>query len=77
MTTLERLNAMFQEVFDDETLQVTPETTANDVEGWDSLSHINLIVAVESAFNVRFSQKELLKFRSVGDLLKNIEAKIG
>ena len=77
MTTLKRLNAIFREVFDDDTLLVGPETTANDVDGWDSLSHINLIVAVEAEFNIRFSQKELLTFKNVGDLLKSIEAKIG
>lgn len=72
---MERLNEIFQEVFDDDTLQLTHETTANDVEGWDSLSHINLIVAVESAFNIRFSQKELLCLKKVGDLLDLVEAK--
>jgi acyl carrier protein len=77
MTTLERLYAIFREVFDDDTLLVGPETTANDVDGWDSLSHINLIVAIEAEFNIRFSQKELLTFKNVGDLLKSIEAKIG
>lgn len=77
MTAMERLNAIFREVFDDDALQVGTETTANDVDGWDSLSHINLIVAVEVEFNIRFSQKELLTFKAVGDLLKSIEAKIG
>jgi len=50
--------------------------TANDVDGWDSLSHINLIVAVESAFKIRFNQKELLTFKNIGDLLASIESKI-
>lgn len=77
MTTLERLNAIFCEVFDDDDLKISPEMTANDVDGWDSLSHINLIVAVESAFKIRFNQKELLTFRNVGDLLNSIESKIG
>lgn len=76
MTTLERLNAVFCEVFDDEDLAVSPDSTANDVDGWDSLSHVNLIVAVENTFAIRFSQKELLTFRNVGDLLACIEKKI-
>lgn len=76
MKTLETLISVFRKVFDDDTVQITPETTANDVEGWDSLSHINLIVAVETTFNIRFKQKELLTFKNVGDLLKSIESKI-
>lgn len=76
MTTHEKLNSIFREVFDDDGIAVGPETTANDVDGWDSLSHINLIVAVESRFNIRFGQKELLTFKNVGDMLRCIEAKI-
>ena len=49
--------------------------TANDIDGWDSLAHVNLIVAIEAKFNIRFSQKELLTFRNVGDLLSSIRAK--
>lgn len=77
MTTLERLNAIFCEVFDDDDLTIATEMTANDVDGWDSLSHVNLIVAVETAFKIRFNQKELLTFKNVGDLLRCIESKIG
>lgn len=76
MSSMERLNAVFREVFDDDTLTVDTETTAADVDGWDSLSHINLIVAVESEFNIRFSQRELLTFKNVGDLLRQIEQKL-
>jgi len=76
MTTIERLNAIFCEVFDDEDLGITPQMTANDVDGWDSLSHVNLIVAIEGRFNIRFSQKELLSFKCVGEMLNCIEKKI-
>ncbi len=75
-TTLDRLTSIFREVFDDAAIHIAPGTTANDVEGWDSLSHVNLIVAIETRFNIRFSQKELLNFRNVGDLLNSIEEKI-
>jgi acyl carrier protein len=75
MTTLERLTAIFREVFDSESVVIGPETTASDIEGWDSLSHVNLILAVETRFGFRFSQKELLTFRNVGDLLESIERK--
>ena len=73
---MERLNEIFCEVFDDDDIKITPEMTANDVDGWDSLSHVNLIVAIETKFNIRFSQKELLTFKNVGDLLNSIRSKI-
>lgn len=76
MTTLEKLNSIFCTVFDDEDIITTSATTANDVDGWDSLSHVNLIVAVEMGFGVRFSHKELLKQRNVGDLVTDIERKL-
>lgn len=76
MTTLDKLNDIFREVFDDEDITVVPETTARDVDGWDSLSHVNLIITVESRFNIRFSQKELLSLKCVGDMLACLEAKI-
>ena len=77
MTTMERLNEVFQQVFDDDSIRISPAMTANDIDGWDSLSHVNLIVAVETTFGIRFSQKELLTFKNVGDLLRSVEAKIG
>lgn len=77
MTTIAKLNEIFCEVFDDDELSITPEMTANDVDGWDSLSHVNLIVAIEGRFGIRFNQKELLSFKNVGDLLRSIDAKAG
>jgi acyl carrier protein len=76
MELLDRLNEIFCEVFDDDDIKITPEMTANDVDGWDSLSHVNLIVTIESKFNIRFNQKELLTFKNVGDLLNSINSKI-
>ena len=76
MQVLEKLNSIFCEVFDDETLLINPEMTANDVDGWDSLSHMNLIVAVEQKFKIKFTQKELLSFKNIGDLVRGIEAKL-
>jgi acyl carrier protein len=72
---LDRLNEIFCEVFNDYDFKIAPEMTANDVDGWDSLSHVNLIVAIELAFNIRFNQKELLTFKNVGDLLSCIRTK--
>ncbi|MBI5820055.1 MAG: acyl carrier protein [Verrucomicrobia bacterium] len=77
MTTIEKLNGIFQMVFDNDEINIRPEMTANDVDGWDSLSHVNLILAVEKGFGIRFAQKELLTFKNVGDLLRSIESKLG
>jgi len=77
MTTKEILNGVFQQVFEDDAIQISDNTTADDIDGWDSLSHVNLILAVETTFKIRFSQKELLTFKNVGDLLRSVEAKIG
>ena len=76
MELLEKLNEIFREVFDDDDIRISPEMTANDVDGWDSLSHVNLIVAIESKFKITFTQKELLTFKNVGDLLNSIRSKI-
>jgi acyl carrier protein len=76
MTTIENLNQIFRMVFDDNTLKLTPEMTSNDVDGWDSLSHINLVTTIEAKFNIRFTQKELLKQRTVGDLIVDIDRKL-
>jgi len=76
VNTIENLNEVFRQVFDDDTIEIKTEMTAGDVDGWDSLSHINLIIAVEAAFNIRFSQRELLSFKNVGDLVRCIDNKI-
>ena len=76
MTTQEKLNEIICEVFDDEDIKIHPAMTANDVDGWDSLSHVNLVVAVEGKFGIRFVQKELLTFKNVGDLLNCIDRKL-
>lgn len=63
-------------VFDDDSIQIHPAMTANDVDGWDSLSHVNLITTIEAKFGIRFSQKELLKQKNVGDLITDIDRKL-
>jgi acyl carrier protein len=73
---MERLNKIFCEVFDDDDITIYPEMTANEVDGWDSLSHVNLIVLIETRFNIKFSHKELLTFKNVGDLINCISSKI-
>lgn len=76
MSVIEQLNVVFREVFEDEQITVKAETTADDVDGWDSLSHVTLIVAVETCFRIKFTQKELLTMRNVGDLAAAIESEL-
>jgi len=76
MTTLDTLTEVFRMVFDDPEIVLAPQMTADDVDGWDSLSHVNLMRAVENRFNLRFKQKEVLSFKDVGDLLQCIENKL-
>lgn len=75
MTTLQEIEAVLREVLDNSELVVTPETTAHDVDGWDSLSHVNVIVGVEARFKIRFSTREALTFRNVGDMAQAVDAK--
>jgi acyl carrier protein len=68
-----RLSSLFQDVLDDDDIALKPETTAKDVAGWDSLSHIRLILAVEKEFAVKFSVTEITGLKNVGDLVTLIE----
>ena len=69
------LTAVFHDVFDDESIVVTPELTADDVDEWDSLTHIRLVGAVEKRFGLRFSAAEVGRLKNVGELVRLIEAK--
>ena len=64
----EKLNQVFRDVFDDEEIQVNDSTTADDIEDWDSLEHINLIVAVEKAFGMKFNMGEVTTMKNVGEM---------
>ena len=72
---LAKVQEIIREIFDDPTIVVTKNTTAADVEGWDSLEHINLITRIESAFHVKFSMREAAGFKNVGDMVDTILAK--
>ena len=71
----ERLNNIFRDVFDDDSLSVTPATTAADIEDWDSLSHITLMAAVEDEFRMKFSMKEVVEMKNVGEMVTIIAAR--
>jgi len=70
-----RLTPIFRDVFNDNALMVTEGMTAEEVPTWDSLSNINMIVAVEKAFGVKFSIKEVRNLKNVGELLELIKRK--
>ena len=72
----EGLNEVFQEVFDDESITVKPETTADDIEGWDSLNHINIIASVEIDFDVKFEMSTYASMKKVADIINYIEAQL-
>ena len=63
-----RLNRVFQEVFDDGRIRVGPETTADDIDDWDSLEHITLISAVEREFRIKFKMGEISGMKNVGEM---------
>jgi acyl carrier protein len=72
-STMERINEVFQEVFDDDELTVDRVTTADDVEGWDSLMHVTLLVNMEKAFGVKFTSSEVASLKNVGELADLID----
>lgn len=70
-----RLAEIFQEVFDEDSIAVTPVLSAKDVDGWDSLTHIRLMLTVEKSFKIKLSTSEIGKLQNVGDLVKLIKAR--
>lgn len=72
----ERLNGVFRDVFDDDSITVNEDTTADDIEDWDSLNHITLIDAVESEFGVRFTMGEVSGMKNVGEMAKIISERM-
>jgi acyl carrier protein len=73
MTVLERMQQVIREVLDDDQLVLTDDLTARDVEGWDSLGHINIMFALESEFGVQFDDDQLSRLHDVGELRRFIE----
>jgi acyl carrier protein len=65
-----QLETIFNDVFDDEAIKLTPTLTAKDVDGWDSLTHIRLMLSVEKAFKVKFSTSEFGSLQDVGALVE-------
>ncbi len=64
-----KLNEIFQEVFDDEDIEVFEETTSEDIEDWDSLEHINLVAAIEQEFDMKFTMAQVVGMKNVGEMV--------
>lgn len=73
---LSQVQDIFRDVLDEEEIVLTETTTANDVEEWDSLTHIQLIVAIEKHFKIKFLSKEILSWKNVGEMVDCIASKI-
>lgn len=69
----QKINEIFRDVFDDEELVVSAETTAADIEGWDSLVHVNLVISIEKNFDIKFKMEEFSTLRNVGAMVELIE----
>ncbi|MEA5079190.1 MAG: acyl carrier protein [Anaerolineaceae bacterium] len=76
MAVIDELTKVFEEVFDQNGLKLTPETTANDIEGWDSMSHVTMLMAVEEHFGIEFKPYEIANLVNVGALISLVEKKV-
>lgn len=72
---IKQVNPIFIDVLDNPAIDIKPETTSDDIEEWDSLNHIQLIVAIEKHFNIKFTAAEIVDFNNVGELCEAIRLK--
>jgi acyl carrier protein len=73
---LQQVNAVFIDVLDNDKIVLNNETTASDVDEWDSLNHIQLVVAIEKQFKIRFTSREIQSWKNVGEMVDSVSAKI-
>ncbi|MBO4266102.1 MAG: acyl carrier protein [Lachnospiraceae bacterium] len=73
---MEIVRRIFRDVFDDENLEVNDSTNSSDIEDWDSLEHITLVVSMEKEFNLKFDLKEVNKLANVGEMVDLIASKL-
>lgn len=75
-SVLNEVTAIFKDVLDSDDIELKYETTANDVEDWDSLTHIQIVVAIEKHFGIRFTSGEIQSFKNVGEMCERIVKKL-
>ena len=76
MSIFERVQDIFRDVFDDDNLVILPEMTADDIEEWDSIAQMNLIVAMSKEFNIKFSVEEIAQLHNVGEMVALVEKRV-
>ena len=74
--TIKQLQVIFADVLENDSISLTEDTTAKDIEEWDSLNHIQLVVAIEKHFKVRITSSEIQSWKNVGEMVRSIETKI-
>ena len=74
---LAKVTEIFRDVLDEDSIMLKPETTADDIDEWDSLTHIQLVVAIEKFFKIRFNSGEISGFKNVGEMCEAISRKLG
>jgi len=72
---LKQLNGIFKDVMDNDKIVLSETSTANDIEEWDSLNHIQLVVAIEKHFKIRFTTQEIQQWKNVGDIYDSVAAR--
>lgn len=72
----DKLNEVFRDVFEDDDITVNDDTTADDIDGWDSLEHINLMNAIEQEFDIKFTMGQIVSMKNVGEMVDIIISKL-